>query len=124
MMFCYMCNRVAKFVVKRDKHRKFKFAYLQSESGKALLNKFDLPTTNLNTFVYIVKDKYYIKSSAALHVLKDLGGIWKLTYVFIVFPRPFRDLFYNIITKTWYKIFGRSESCLIPTPDIKSRFIL
>lgn len=118
-----MCNRVVKFTIKRDSKRKFKFSALQSVSGQILLKKFGLPLNDFDSFVYITNNKYYRKSAALLHVLKDLGGIWKIFYFFIVIPKPIRDFFYTIIAKSRYKIFGKRDTCMVPTPDIKIRFL-
>jgi predicted DCC family thiol-disulfide oxidoreductase YuxK len=120
---CNLCNSIVQFTIKRDPKEKFKFASLQSESGQALLKKFGLPTDDFDSFVFINEDKYFLKSSAGLHVLKELGGVWKLFYVFIIFPSPLRDFVYNIIAKTRYKIFGKRDTCMIPTPRLKQRFL-
>lgn len=119
-----MCNSIVQFTIKRDPKGKFKFAPLQSESGQAMLEKMGLPVDDLDSFVFIKGDKYYYKSSAGLHVLKELGGVWKLLfYVFIIFPKPLRDFVYGIIAKTRYRIFGKQDTCMIPTPDIAQRFL-
>lgn len=120
---CNLCNGIVQFTIKRDPHAKFKFASLQSESGQILLQQFGLPTNDFNSFVYIKGDNYFLKSSAGLHVLKDLGGPWKLLYAFIVVPKPIRDFVYNIIAKMRYKVFGKQETCMIPTSDLKQRFL-
>jgi predicted DCC family thiol-disulfide oxidoreductase YuxK len=120
---CNLCNSIVQFTIKRDPKEKFKFASLQSESGQALLKKFGLSTYDFDSFVFINGDKYFLKSSAGLHVLKELGGVWKLFYVFIIFPRPLRDFVYNIIAKTRYKIFGKRDTCMVPTPGLKQRFL-
>jgi predicted DCC family thiol-disulfide oxidoreductase YuxK len=120
---CNLCNSIVQFTIKRDPKEKFKFASLQSESGQALLKKFGLPTDDFDSFVFIKGDKYFLKSSAGLHVLKELGGVWKLFYVFIIFPRPLRDFVYNIIAKTRYKIFGKRDTCMVPTSRLKQRFL-
>ena len=120
---CNLCNGVVNLTIKLDIKGKFKFASLQSESGQSLLKQLGLPTHGFDSFVFINKDKYFRKSSAALHVLKELGGFWKMFYVFIIFPRPLRDLVYNFIAKTRYKIFGKRETCMTPTPEFKKRFL-
>jgi len=120
---CNLCNHIVQFTIKRDLKAKFKFATLQSENGQALLKKFDLPTDGFNTFVFINGNKYFLKSSAGLNVLKELGGVWKLFYAFIIFPKPLRDFIYNIIAKTRYRIFGKRDNCMIPTSDINQRFL-
>jgi len=110
--FCILCSRLVNFITKRDKKAKFLFISLQSASGQALLKKFGLPTDNFDSVVYISSDKYFLKSSAILHLLKELGGIWKLFFVFIIVPNFIRDFIYKIIAKTRYKIFGRHNSCI------------
>ena len=120
---CNLCNSMVQFTIRRDPNGKFKFASLQSESGQVLLKKFGLPLDDFDSFVLINGDKYFIKSSAGLHVLKELGGVWKLFYVLIVFPRPLRDFIYNLIAKTRYRIFGKRDTCMVPTQEIKQRFL-
>ena len=120
---CNLCNHSVQFVLKRDKHKYFKFAALQSDSGQKLLDQFDLPIRDFTSFVLIENDKIYLKSTAVLHVVKHLGGVWFLLYVFIIIPRPIRDFFYNLIAKNRYKIFGKQETCMLPTPELKERFL-
>jgi len=120
---CNLCISAVNFIIKRDSKEKFKFITLQSENGQAFLKKFGLPTNDFNTIVFISGEKYYLKSTAVLHVLKELGGVWKLYYVFIIFPRPFRDFIYSIVAKIRYRIFGKRATCIIPTPEIKRRFL-
>ena len=121
--FCNLCNGVVKFVIKSDKKNKFKFASLQSGSGQTLLKRFDLPANNFESFVLISGDHYFIKSSAVLQVMKELGGFWKLFYFLIILPRPLRDFVYKIIANNRYKIFGKRESCSVPDSDMIHRFL-
>ena len=120
---CNLCNGVVQFIIKRDKEGKFKFAALQSEAGQGILKKFGLPLDDFESFVFVHGDKYYQKSTAALHVARELGGIWKLFYFFIILPKSFRDFLYSLIANSRYKIFGRQDSCMIPTPELKGRFL-
>ena len=120
---CNLCNGFVQFIIKRDPKAKFKFASLQSPEGLSLLNKFGLPTIDFDSLVYINGDNYLIKSNAGLAILKELEGFWKLFHVFIIIPKFIRDFFYDIISKTRYKIFGKRTSCMIPTPEIKQRFL-
>jgi predicted DCC family thiol-disulfide oxidoreductase YuxK len=120
---CNLCNGIVQFTIKRDPEAKFKFASLQSESGQLLLRQFGLPIDDFDSFVYINGDKCFLKSSAGLHVLKELGGIWKIFYVFIIIPKFIRDFFYNIIAGTRYKIFGRKNTCMVPATGIRERFL-
>jgi predicted DCC family thiol-disulfide oxidoreductase YuxK len=110
--FCNLCRRLVNFIIKRDKKAKFLFVSLQSASGQSLLKKFGLPTDDFDSVVYIRSDKYFLKSSAILHILKEMGGIWKLFFIFIIVPNFIRDFIYKIIAKTRYKIFGRHDSCV------------
>jgi predicted DCC family thiol-disulfide oxidoreductase YuxK len=120
---CNLCNSVVNFIIKRDSKEKFKFASLQSERGQALLKKFGLRTNDFDSFVFISGEEYFLKSSALLHVLRELGGVWKLFYAFIIFPRPVRDLVYSIVAKTRYRIFGKRDTCIIPTPEVNRKFL-
>ena len=110
--FCKLCSRLVNFVIKRGKKAKFLFVSLQSANGQSLLKRFGLPTDDFDSVVFIQRDKYYLKSSAILHVLKELGGIWKIFFIFIIIPNFIRDLMYKIIAKTRYQIFGRHDSCV------------
>ena len=118
-----MCNGFVQFIIKRDPKGKFKFASLQSESGHALLKKIGLPPDDLDSLVLIAGEKYFLKSSAGLLILKELGGFWKLFYVLMIFPKAVRDFVYDGIAKTRYRIFGKRDTCMIPIPDIKERFL-
>ena len=120
---CNLCNRLVQFIIKRDPGAKFRFTSLQSKSGQALLESYGLPQDDLDTFVYLRQEKFYIKSSAVLHVLKDLGGGWQLLFVFIIIPKPLRDLVYTFVSKTRYSIFGKRDHCMIPSQDLSSRFL-
>ena len=120
---CNLCTGIVKFIIKKDKKGKFRFAALQSESGQQLLKKFDLSVADFDTFLLISGDEYCTKSTAGLHVLKELGGLWKVLYVFIVIPVGLRDFMYDIVAKSRYRIFGRRDVCIVPTPDVKKRFL-
>jgi predicted DCC family thiol-disulfide oxidoreductase YuxK len=106
--FCNLCKGIINFIKKRDKKTKFLFITLQSESGHTLLNKFGLPEEDLNSVVYISSGKYFLRSTAILHILKDLGGFWKLFFLFIIIPGFIRDSIYKIISKMRYGSFCRT----------------
>lgn len=108
---CRLCSNLVRFISDRDKNAKFRFFPLQSESGQVLLKKFGLPAGDLDSVVYIRGGKYFIKSSAVLHLLKSLGGVWKLLFALIIIPGFIRDFAYEMVAKTRYRIFGRQESC-------------
>ncbi|HHY72153.1 MAG TPA: thiol-disulfide oxidoreductase DCC family protein [Bacillus bacterium] len=119
---CNFCDQSVQFIIKRDTKELFKFTSLQSDIGKELLNKHNAPE-NIDSFVLIEGDNCYFKSSAALRVCRNLKGAWKLPYILLVIPKPFRDLFYGIIAKNRYKWFGKKESCMLPSPEERTRFL-
>lgn len=101
----------------------FRFASLQSDSGQQLLKKYKLPYDNFNSFVLLQNEKAYLKSTAALMVAKQLGGVTQILYAFIIVPTFIRDAVYNLISKNRYKWFGKKESCMVPTTELQSRFL-
>ena len=120
---CNLCNKSVQTVLRKDKAGIFKFASLQSDVGQKLLKQYNLPTSNFGSFVLIQNEKIYLKSTAALTVAKQLSGPIKLLYGFMIVPAFIRNFFYNIIAKNRYKWFGKMDECMIPTPEIKSRFL-
>jgi predicted DCC family thiol-disulfide oxidoreductase YuxK len=120
---CNLCSSVVKFTISRDPDGIFRFASLQSESGRFFLNKFGLSTDDFDSFVLIERDKFFLRSTAVLRLCKSLNGLWPLIYLLIIIPRPIRDFIYNIVAKNRYKWFGRKEECFIPSADIKNRFL-
>jgi predicted DCC family thiol-disulfide oxidoreductase YuxK len=119
---CNLCNRSVQFVIKRDKRKIFRFAPLQGKYGQQLLKKFQIDSTDLNSFVLVEGDRVYRRSSAALRVSRQLAGGWKLLYGLMIIPPFIRNGVYNLIARNRYKWFGKKNECMIPTPDLKSRF--
>lgn len=120
---CNLCEGVVKFSVKRDKKGVLRFAALQSDAGKALMRQYDIDDKQLKTFIFIENDKAYFRSTAGLKLAKHLGALWPLLYVFIIIPRPLRDAVYDYISRNRYRWFGKQESCMIPSPEIRARFL-
>lgn len=120
---CNLCNHSVQFVIERDKQKKFKFSSLQSPFGQKILKENKLNTNDFSSFLYLENGNIHTKSSASLRVAKELSGIIKVFYIFIIIPKPIRDFFYSIIAKNRYKWFGKEDSCWLPTPDLKERFI-
>ena len=120
---CNLCNTSVQFVIKHDKRAFFTFASLQGETGQQLLKKHGLTAEDLNSFVLIINNKALTRSAAALTVARNLGGIIKLLYGFMIIPAFIRDGVYNIIAKNRYKWFGKRDSCMIPSPELSSRFL-
>ena len=120
---CNLCNSSVVFAIKRDKNDVFRFAALQSEVGEQFISKFDIDTSKTDSIILIDGDNYYERSSAALHIAKHLSSGWPLLYGFIILPKFIRDSVYNFIAKNRYKWFGKKESCMIPTPELQSKFL-
>ncbi|HET7897346.1 MAG TPA: thiol-disulfide oxidoreductase DCC family protein [Flavisolibacter sp.] len=120
---CNFCNGAVNFLIKQDKKKVFRFAALQSEKGKELLMEYGFSSVFTNSFVLIENGKAYQKSTAALKAARYLSLYWKWTQIFWLVPKFLRDGIYDVIAKNRYRWFGRKEQCMIPTPDIRSRFL-
>lgn len=102
----------------------FRYAALQSEIGQQLVNQRHIDTSKVDSIILIEPNvAYYTKSDAALEIAQDLGGLWKLTTVFTWIPTSIRNGIYDFIAKNRYKWFGKQESCMIPTPELKAKFL-
>lgn len=119
---CNLCNGSVQFIIKRDKEAVFRFASLQSETGRKVLEQFHLPTDTFNSFVLLEDGKMYTRSTAALRVFSRVKG-WKWTGAFLYVPKFIRDGVYNLIARNRYRWFGKKDECMIPTPELKSRFL-
>lgn len=120
---CNFCNGAVNFVIKRDKKALIQFAPLQSEKGRMFSRQFGFSEEDMKTFLFIEDGKVYTKSTAALRVCRYLGALWPLCYGFMIVPKFIRDGIYNWIAKNRYKWFGKKETCMLPTPEVRTRFI-
>jgi predicted DCC family thiol-disulfide oxidoreductase YuxK len=120
---CNLCNSSVQFIIKKDHKRKFKFASLQSELGRAQLVRFNLNPDSLYSFIVIDNNVANERSNAVLCIAKHLGAPWSTLTVFKFLPKFLRDAVYNFIASNRYSFFGKKDSCMIPTPDLKERFI-
>ncbi len=120
---CNLCNAVVSFTIERDPAGKFAFASLQSDYGQQLLAKHNFPQETFDTFILQEGDQLYLRSTGALRVARELRGAWSLLYIFIVVPRPIRDVVYRFIAKHRYRWFGKKDQCMIPSPEIRARFL-
>jgi predicted DCC family thiol-disulfide oxidoreductase YuxK len=111
------------FVLKRDHKNRFLFAALQSKAGQEWLNKFNLSTTDFDTFILINGDSFQIKSDAAISIAANLSGWPKVLSIGKIIPRFLRNFIYDMVAKNRYKIFGKRESCRIPTKEEKEKFL-
>lgn len=110
---CILCNKAAQLIIKGDPNELFKFASLQSNYGKQLLNKMGNNSVDYNSIILIEGDKHFIKSAAVLKILRELRGYSYLYHILKLFPRIFLDSLYNFTAKIRYKLFGRTNSCTI-----------
>jgi len=120
---CNLCNGAVTYIIKRDKKNLFKFAALQSEIGQQLISKFNIDTSKVDSIILIDGEKHYEKSSAALRIAKYLSGAYPLLFGFMILPKFIRNAVYDYIAKNRYKWFGKKESCMIPTAELKSKFL-
>ncbi|MGM9479371.1 thiol-disulfide oxidoreductase DCC family protein [Pedobacter sp. GSP4] len=120
---CNLCNSSVQFVIKHDKNKRFSFAALQSQYAQQSLKPFRVSPGELNSIMLMENGKLYLRSSAALRIARHLNGFWPLLYGFIVVPKFIRDWVYGIIAKNRYKWWGKKESCWVPTPELKSKFL-
>ena len=120
---CNLCNGSVLWVIRRDPAGRFRFASLQSEVGRQLLAEAGLPPSALSTVVLYADGRFYTRSDAALGVLARLGSPWSWLAVFRLVPRALRNRLYDWIAGNRYRWFGKKESCMIPTPELRNRFL-
>jgi len=120
---CNFCNSSVNFIIKRNRKKDIRFAALQSDAGRQLLSQYQLPVREMESIVFIENGKAYVRSTAALRISRHLNAAWPLCYGFIIIPRFIRDAVYNWIAANRYKWFGVQEQCMLPTPDVRERFL-
>ena len=120
---CNLCNGAVQFIIKRDPSSKFLFASLQSEYGQSQLLKFGLDISKLHSIIVVENGKIYERSDAVLRIASRLSRPWPLISVFKILPRFLRDWVYDLVSKNRYRMFGMKNSCMIPTPELKARFV-
>jgi predicted DCC family thiol-disulfide oxidoreductase YuxK len=120
---CNFCNSSVNFVIEHDKAGYFKFAPLQSEIGEDLIAKHGIDKAETDSVIVVEDDKAYTHSSAALRIAKRLDGIWSWARAFVVVPKPIRDLAYRLFAKHRYRLFGKQDACMMPTPEVRARFL-
>ncbi|SIN79494.1 thiol-disulfide oxidoreductase DCC family protein [Chitinophaga niabensis] len=119
---CKFCNGSVNFVIRHDKHNRFKFAPLQSAAGQDLLQQHGLKN-NMDSFVLIDNDKAYTRSTAVLRVLRHLGFPYYLLYAGIVIPVGLRNLLYSWFAKNRYRWFGKKDQCMVPDEKVRKKFL-
>lgn len=120
---CNLCNGSVVFMIKRDKKDVLRYAALQTEVGQKLVDQYNIDTKKIDSIILIENNTYFYKSTAALKIARHLNGAYPLLTVFLILPAFMRDWVYDIIARNRYKWFGKKESCMIPTPELKSKFL-
>ena len=120
---CNLCNAWVQFIVKRDSASTIRFASLQSGSGRRLLEEHKIDENYIDSLVLFEEERFSVSSNAALRTLSYFDG-WERHLIFLsVVPRSLRDLIYRFIAKNRYKWFGRREQCMVPTAELRKRFL-
>lgn len=121
---CNLCNGAIQFVIKHDKKSVYKFAALQSDVATVLLNERGIDSSQIDSIILIDPNiAFYTKSTAALEIGKSFGGAWRLLGVFQWVPKPIRDWIYDFVAKNRYSWFGKQNECMIPTAELKAKFL-
>ena len=132
---CNFCDASVNFIIEHDRSGYFKFAPLQSDEGRRLAGTYgfesaaaagDEPSSDLipiDSVILIEDEKAYTHSTAALKILRRLGAPWSWLYAFVVVPRPIRDWAYRLFARYRYRLFGRKDQCMLPTPEVRARFL-
>jgi predicted DCC family thiol-disulfide oxidoreductase YuxK len=118
-----LCNSAVDFVIRRDKNDRFKFGALQDKATKSILKDYKINQGYIDSIILLRGDQVFYKSKAALEIAKKLEGFWPILYVLNIVPSFIRDPVYDWIAKNRYKWFGKKETCRLPTPKEKSKFL-
>jgi len=120
---CNFCNGAVNFIIKRDPTGIFAFTPMQSDFARELMIKHKIHNVGTDTFLLIKNDQCFVFSSAALEIAKDLTGFWYIFKIFKFVPSIIRDFFYKLFARNRYALFGKKETCMVPTKEIRSRFV-
>ena len=121
---CNLCNGAVRFIIRRDPDSYFRFATLQSAYARKFLSEMGYHEfSEMDSIILIKEGNIFVKSDAALGIARHLSGIWPVLYGLRIFPRYLRNFVYDLVANNRYKWFGKKDACMIPTPEIRSRFI-
>ena len=120
---CNLCSRTVQFIIRNDRLAIYKFASIQSEIGQNIYRHHGLNPDDAQTFLLLSKGKVFQRSDAAIEMARQFGGIWRLASLFKILPRWFRDWLYSMLARNRYRWFGRRVQCIVPTDEIKGRFL-
>ncbi|PZR21869.1 MAG: thiol-disulfide oxidoreductase [Flavobacterium psychrophilum] len=121
---CNLCDNTVQFIIKHDKNDIFRFVALQSDLGQKIVNYIGLDTSKMDSIIlYEPGQAYYYKSQAALKIAKELSGIYSWLSIFKILPSGLSDKVYDYIAKNRYKWYGKKDECMLPTPEMKAKFL-
>ena len=120
---CNYCNDKINFIIKNDKHDAFRFVALQSETGQKIIKYLGIDNSIDSIVLYEPGYAYFIKSEAVFRIIKHLSSAVKLLLFFNFIPTSIKNVFYDLIAKNRYNWYGKKESCMIPTEEVKRKFI-
>lgn len=120
---CVLCSGTAQFILKRDRSARFRFATAQSAIGQALFRHYGLDADSFETNLVLHEGRAYGKLDSVLVAASLLGGVWRVASVLGLLPRRVADAFYDLVARNRYRLFGRTEQCMLPPPEWRSRFI-
>jgi predicted DCC family thiol-disulfide oxidoreductase YuxK len=121
---CNLCSASMRFVLKYDRTHAIRFATMQSTTGQAMLHRLGLPTGEYESFLFIEKGQVHAQSRAALRLARSLAFPWRqMVWAASILPRPLADWLYRLIARNRYRLFGKRDTCLVPQPHEKARFL-
>ena len=120
---CRLCSGWARFVIRNDPEATIRLATVQSASGQAILGALGMPTDRFDTLVFVEQGRAWLRSAAIFRALTHLRRRWRAAHLLSVLPDAWLDAGYDRIARSRYRLFGRRETCLMPTPDIAARFL-
>jgi len=121
---CNFCSASVRFILARDRHAHFRFAALQSEAGKQVLQQHGFDTAGLDSIVLVSGDVLYTKSDAIMAIARELGGFWRsVASLAQILPRSCRDRMYDFFARHRTRWFGKRSSCALPPPAFRDRFL-
>jgi predicted DCC family thiol-disulfide oxidoreductase YuxK len=121
---CNLCDNVVQFIIRHDKEDIFRFVAIQSDLGQEIVKHISVDTTKIDSILlYVPGQAYYYKAEAAIKIARGLGGIYSLLTVFSILPMSISNSVYDFIARNRYKWYGKKSECMIPTPELKSKFL-
>ncbi|MCJ7465438.1 MAG: thiol-disulfide oxidoreductase DCC family protein [Maribacter sp.] len=121
---CNLCNGAVRHIIERDKKDIYRFAALQSDIGQKLISERHIDTSVVDSIILVEPGiAYYIKSDATIEIARDIGGIWSVLALFRWIPVRLRNIVYDFIARNRYSWYGKKEQCMVPTPELKAKFL-